>query len=143
MKFWDTSALVRLAVNEPLSAQLRELVDSDPLIAVWWVTRTECVSAVTRRIRAGTMSDADARSVRGTLRALADSWSEVQPGERIRSSAERLLALHDLRAADALQLAAALDWCDGTTDGATVVCVDDRLRAAALREGFVVLPDRD
>lgn len=43
-------------------------------------------------------------------------------------------------AADALQLAAALDWCDGNTCGESFVCLDDRLRGAAALEGFRVLP---
>jgi len=40
-------------------------------------------------------------------------WNEVQPTEEVRERAERLLRIHKLRAADALQLAAALVWCDG------------------------------
>ena len=141
MKFWDASAVVRLVVDEPLSVQLRAHADDDPGIAVWWSTRTECVSAITRRVREGSLTDASARHARSLLRALAEGWSEVQPRERLRASAERLLAVHDLRAADALQLAAALDWCDGSPDGAALVAVDARLRTAALREGFAVLPD--
>ena len=140
MRYWDTSALVRFAVDEPLSPALRELLEVDPAIAVWWLTRIECVSALMRRVREGALAESDARQARVVLRALADTWSEVRPGERIRASAERLLAVHDLRAADALQLAAALDWCDGDFGDAVVVCVDRRLRAAALREGFAVLP---
>lgn len=140
MRYWDTSALVRLAVDEPLSPALRELLEADPAVAVWWLTRIECVSALMRRVREGALAESDARQARVVLRALADTWSEVRPGERIRASAERLLAVHDLRAADALQLAAALDWCDGDVDDATMICVDRHLRAAALREGFAVLP---
>jgi hypothetical protein len=41
-----------------------------------------------------------------------------------------------------LQLAAALVWCGGQTRGAEVVSFDSRLREAALREGFGVLPLR-
>jgi uncharacterized protein len=59
----------------------------------------------------------------------------------VRARAERLLAVHGLRAGDALQLAAALLWSRGETGAHTVVALDDRLRGAALREGFVVLPE--
>ena len=82
---------------------------------------------------------ADARAA---LTALADSWVEVQPSESVRSGAERLLAAHALRAADALQLAAALVWCSGQTRGVEVVSFDNRLRDSALREGFGILPQR-
>jgi len=58
----------------------------------------------------------------------------------VRARAARLLSLHPLRAADALQLAAALVWCRERTAEAPFVCLDDRLRLAAAREGFRVLP---
>lgn len=143
MKFWDSSAILPLCVDEARTAELRALADEDGAIAVWWLTRTECISAVSRRVREGGLTPADARAVRDVLRALGQAWSEVQPSDRVRGTAERVLAVHDLRAADALQLAAALDWCDGSTDGASVVCLDRRLRAAAQREGFLVLPEPD
>ena len=143
MRFWDTSALLPLCVGESRTAELRALAEADGAMAVWWLTRTECVSAVSRRGREGGLNADGARAVRETLRVLARAWSEVQPSERVRGGAERLLAVHDLRSADALQLAAALDWCDGRTDGAAIVCVDRRLRAAAVREGFLVLPQRN
>jgi len=45
-----------------------------------------------------------------------------------------------LRAADAFQLAAALAWCEGHPRGERFLSLDDRLRDAARREGFTVLP---
>lgn len=65
---------------------------------------------------------------------------EVSPASELRDRAVRLLDLHPLSAADALQLAAALDWCEERTTGAGFVCLDQRLRAAAMREGFDVYP---
>jgi hypothetical protein len=39
------------------------------------------------------------------------------------------------------QLAAALMWCDDAPGAATpFVCLDERLRDAARREGFAILP---
>jgi hypothetical protein len=52
------------------------------------------------------------------------------------------LALHDLRAADALQLAAALIACDEQPALLPFVTLDRRLADAARREGFRVLPFR-
>jgi predicted nucleic acid-binding protein len=67
-------------------------------------------------------------------------FQQVSPAEELRDRAIRLLDLHPLSAADALQLAAALDWCGEHTAGAGFVCLDQRLRAAAMREGFDVYP---
>jgi len=72
--------------------------------------------------------------------ALSREWSEVLPGEGLRGRAERLLAVHSLQAADAFQLAAALVWSRGETRLHALVSLDDRLREAAGREGFQVLP---
>ena len=74
------------------------------------------------------------------LLALAGVWSEIVPSERLRQRTERLLSLHALRASDAFQLAAALLWSRGETTGEAFVSFDERLREAAGREGFRILP---
>jgi hypothetical protein len=76
--------------------------------------------------------EADARAVLGQL---AETWYEVQPGSLLRDQAVRLLRIHPLRAAEALQLAAGLDW-GGPTPSGGFVSFDDRLKEAARREGF-------
>jgi hypothetical protein len=48
---------------------------------------------------------------------------------------------HPLRAADALQLGAALVWCEEQSHGEVFVCLDARLREAARREGFSLAPE--
>lgn len=65
----------------------------------------------------------------------------MMPGEAVRERAERLLALDALGAADAFHLAAALLWARGRAAGRELVSYDGRLREAARREGFRVLPE--
>jgi predicted nucleic acid-binding protein len=74
------------------------------------------------------------------LRSLVASSTEVPPTEEVRVSAEHLVSKYVLRAADSLQLAAALAWRQGYTEGASFVTLDGRLRLAAALEGFRVLP---
>ena len=140
MRFWDSSAVVTLCVAEPRSANARDLLEGDPALAVWWATRTECVSALTRRMREGDVAPAGYRAARRVLAVLAETWVELLPSEAIRATAERLLGVHALRAADAFQLGAALAWCGGRPAGHGIVTLDSRLRDAASREGFDVLP---
>lgn len=64
----------------------------------------------------------------------------MQPSEAVRSLAERLLVTHALRAADAFQLAAAIQRRGAPPNDVELVSYDGRLRAAAHAEGFVVLP---
>lgn len=140
MRFWDSSAIVPLCVDVPEAPATRALLRADRAMAVWWATRTECVSALARQVREGSIELRGERQTRAILAALGRAWWEVQPSEAVRTLAERLLATHALRAADALQLAAALQWRGGPSTGAQFVSFDGRLRGAAYAEGFAVLP---
>jgi predicted nucleic acid-binding protein len=66
-------------------------------------------------------------------------WNEVQPTEEVRERAERLLRIHRLRAADALQLAAALVWCEDRPRGRALIGADGSLSEAAAAEGFTII----
>ena len=140
MRFWDSSAIIPLCLQEPSSEKVRELAEKDEDLIVWWTTRVECISAVARRRREGGLTSHAEGNIRAALSALAAEWSEVQPTESVRQRAARLLTVHALRAADALQLAAALIWTEEQTAGAEFVCLDQNLRESALKEGFIVLP---
>lgn len=107
---------------------------------VWWATRSECISALARPTREGSLTVEGERQSREVLETLAKTWIEIQPTESLRSAAERLLAVHPLRAADAFQLAAALQWCQRQTKEVDLVSFDNRLREAAYKEGFTFLP---
>ncbi|HUG39849.1 MAG TPA: hypothetical protein VMM12_05165, partial [Longimicrobiales bacterium] len=77
------------------------------------------------------------------LAALRASWTEVLPSNEVRDRAVRLVRVHSLRAADALQLAAAQLWA-GTSASAELVTFHERLALAARLEGLRVLgADRD
>jgi predicted nucleic acid-binding protein len=91
-------------------------------------------------VRSGEIDQRLQQRARRTLAIFWQRSTEVEPTDELRDRAARLLDLHPLRAADALQLAAALDWCEERTTGAGFVCLDERLRAAATREGFDVYP---
>lgn len=140
MKFWDSSAIIPLCFQEPASKAVRDLIDSDPDVVVWWATRVECVSALARRIREGAVGPSTEVQVKSILSALSEAWSEVQPSLLVRQRAERLLMLHPLRAADAFQLASAMIWAQESPVGLEIVCMDRNLRQAAAKEGFTVLP---
>ncbi len=141
MRFWDASAITPLLVHERSSAEIRALLRDDAAMVAWWGSRVECVSAVHRRRRESALDAGGVREASRRLETLAVAWSEVLPSDRVRAAAERALAVHRLRAADALQLGAALAWRQSPTAAAEVVCLDLRLREAAAGEGFGVVPD--
>ena len=140
MKFWDMSAVVPLCVQETLSATVQDILVEDPYDGRVWGTRTECISALMHQLREDSWTPTDERAARHVLYALTQTWIEMQPSEELHSMAERLLAVHPLRTADALQLAAAILWCQGLTTGQDFVSLDRRLCDVGYREGFTVLP---
>ncbi len=140
MRFWDASALVPLCVNEPLTSRVRALIDEDPALVAWWGTPIECFSAFARLRRAAVLTRRDEEQARHVLLRLASNWTEVEPGNQVRDHAIRALLLHPLRAPDSLQLAAAQVWTRSQPTDHHFVCLDERLRDAAQREGFAVLP---
>ena len=140
MRFWDSSAIIPLCLKERASEAVKGLMKDDEDIVVWWTTYIECLSALSRRQREGVLTSGDAEKARAVLSALAAVWSEIQPTEMVRLRAERLLSIHPLRAADALQLAAALVWAQETPRGLEFVCLDQNLRESSLKEGFSIQP---
>lgn len=136
MKFWDASAIVPLLVDEPPRESLLDLLEGDPLVLVWWGTPLECTSAVARREREQSLTMAEAAKAIERMRALVGEWQEVLPSEPVRTMAQRLLRVHPLRAADSLQLAAAIIASEQDPTSLDFVSLDERLNAAAGREGF-------
>jgi uncharacterized protein len=139
LRFWDSSAVVPLLVDEPATDAVRAALEEDPTMLVWWATEIECVSAIARLERQGDLA-ADATLVAlARLDSFAGGWHEVQPVESVRRAARRALRVHSLRTPDALQLAAATVGSEGQPASLDVVSLDDRLSDAARREGFAVL----
>ena len=137
MKFWDGSALVPLLVAETSTKRLSALYRREPEIAAWWGTEVECASAVGRLERDGGLAPHDVDQALRRLDALRDRWQEIQPVADVKMTARRFLRVHPLRAADALQLAAAFVASERRPFTLQFVSLDDRLNAAARREGFV------
>ena len=140
MRFWDSSAVVALLVDEPATGSVERILETDGGLIVWWGTPVECVSAVARRERDGDLPVAAANATIARLRALEPSWVEVLASTRVRALALRVLRTHPLRASDSLQLAAALVAAEEEPGTLGLVCLDERLSAAAQREGFTVVP---
>jgi predicted nucleic acid-binding protein len=106
----------------------------------WRLSAVEIAAAVERRAREGALADDGRTAAREALRELADGWLEITALGAVRERAMRLVATHTLRSADAMQLAAALVAVADRPTGHDFVCADRRLRDAAAREAFSVLP---
>jgi predicted nucleic acid-binding protein len=140
MKFWDASAIIPLCVDEEQTPIVREIAKKDGAVVVWWGSIVESYSAFARLRRDRTLSPEDEAEGLAVLSELAEAWTEIEPSDDIREITKRLLQNYPLRAADSLQLAAAVVWSGKTPKGHHFVCLDARLREAAKKEGFIVLP---
>ena len=139
MRFWDSSALVPLCVQEPSTDAIVSLLAHDTAVAVWWTTPVECASALARLERDGDLDATSARRAFERLDRLAASWFHVEPLDEIREVARRLLRVHPLRAADAMQIAAAFLVAERRPPTLTLVTLDERVAGAAAKEGFAVV----
>lgn len=139
MNFWDTSALVALDTGGTHGESVRRTLEEDGSVALWWGAHVEYAAAVSRRERERTLTSQQAATLLQRFNTLARSCHEVQPAPRIRLLAQRLLRVHPLKAADALQLAAALAVAEDDPASIGFVCLDARLNRAAAREGFQIL----
>lgn len=136
--FWDSSALVPLCVHESTSSQVHSQLRKF-LPVVWWGSQVEIHGAIARLHRFGKLSDREKQKALSQLDLLNRGWREILPGDHVRELATRLLDTHELRAADSLQLAAALTWCQERPAKRDFVCGDERLSKIGTAIGFSVL----
>ena len=141
MKFWDASAIIPLCIEEQNTPLVQDIAKKDGAIAVWWGSIVECYSAFGRLRREGFLKPAEEAQLFAVLSGLIAAWTEIEPSDDVRDITRRLLQIHPLRAADSLQLAAAIVWADKMPKGHQFVCLDLRLRDAAATEGFTILPE--
>lgn len=137
MRFWDSSALLALVLDEEHTAAMRALLDSDPHIVAAAITPIEIESAIWRKTHRGELSAESHQAAEIKFANLSRRWDEIHFSSRVSAGARRLLARQQLRSLDAIQLASAAVYPDA---GIPFVTLDEKLALAARAEGFVVLP---
>jgi predicted nucleic acid-binding protein len=135
--FWDTSALIPLCIVQPQSPRAEVLYAQYGIVA-WWATEVEIRSGLTRLRRMGSIPPKQFLAGKRLAEQLIRDWLPVHESPSIVPSACRLLELHPLRAADALQMAAALEACEHNPLGFAFITADQRLADAARQTGFSV-----
>ena len=107
-------------------------------VAVWWSTPVEIISGLARLVRMGEIGPDEFLAGKHLAQTIATTWVPIRPSPKIAAQACSLLELHPLSAADALQLAAALEWCEDKPKGSVFLSFDKRLREAAGLAGFTL-----
>jgi len=97
-------------------------------------------SAFERLLRMGQLTAPEHAAAGLRLNRLRRGWRELQPGEPLRSQAEIFLGQHPLKAANALQLAAAWVWSSGAPQSSKFISADAQLLEVARQVGFQIVP---
>lgn len=135
MRYFDASALVKRYVREKGSVRVRRLIASDTPVTSR-LSEIEIASALERRTREGAFSAADRDRALAALDADLQSIVVVELTPEISARARALLQRHPLRAGDAIQLACCMYLGTQLGEPIPIVAFDDRLAAAARREGL-------
>jgi hypothetical protein len=140
MRFWDSSAILPLLVLEQQSDYCVESFSQDSNVLVWAMTKIEVFSALCRRLRDRSLKQESFDMAVHRMHDFFENVYEIVGIPRVKDRALRLLRVHPLRAADSLQLAAALVATEENTARLPIMCFDERLTTAAKLEGFEVNP---
>ena len=143
MKFWDASAIVPLVASEKATGACRSVLAEDTDIVVWFLTPVEVISALTRRLREKSIKPIEFSRAKQQLAALEKAWSEVISVKRVRERARRLLEIHPLRAADSLQLGAALLTSEETLKASPLSLWIGGWAMPQKKKGFTLLESDD
>ena len=139
MRYWDPSGIVATLGTQPDPRSRASLLAEDPGAVTWWASKVECSSALFRLRRDQKIDERVSTQAFQKLETFFEACLEVAPMEEVRKRAIRLLRIHPLRAADALQLAAALVASREDPSSLPLVTSDEKLKHAAETEGFTVL----
>lgn len=107
-------------------------------MVVWWGTPVEIAAALARLLRMNFLDAKGWSEAVQLAKRLTGRWYVVEPSPVLRAKAVEIVERYDLRAADAVQLAAALEWCDDLPGGRRFLSTDKRLQDAAALSGFAV-----
>ena len=116
------------------ASRLRDFVP-----VTWWGTLVEVQGAICRLHREKAINDIGKKTATLRLEALRNGWREISPSDELREVAFGVLDDFPLKAADSLQVAAALIWCDERPARRNFVCADYTLSNAAKSIGFSVI----
>jgi predicted nucleic acid-binding protein len=140
--FLDTSALVKLYVEEQGTDRLLPLVSNQPenRFAVLAISVVEIRSAIRRRQRAGDIDDNVATAILESVQShLETQFMRQAVNDTVIDRALEMIDRYALRAYDAVQLAGCLVLCAITAQEFTFICSDHRLLEAARSERLTVL----
>ena len=136
----DTSALIKLFVQETYSDEVRQLVENAHLVATGLITRAETAAGINRLTRMNFLDQIQCNTALNNFRKEWDDYHRIPVTEQIVSRADLLTGQYALRGYDAIHLACALTWSELLGTPVTIVTFDKELRDAAQKSDMKVFP---
>ena len=136
----DTSALIKLFVQENFSDEIRQLVENAELVATGLITRAETAAGINRLARMNFLSEAQRTTVLNNFRKDWEYYHRIPITEQLVARADILTSQYILRGYDAIHLACALTWQDLLNMPVTLATFDKELHEAAKESGIAVFP---
>lgn len=138
----DTSALVKLFVEETGSGAVRALLQGAQVLGTALLARAELGAALARGVRLGSISEQEAAAARCALEAAWPSWAHVAVDEALVARAELVAWEPGLRGYDAIHLASALTWQEGLGQPLVLATFDRALWEAVPPGAFIAWPEQ-
>ena len=138
LAFWDSSAFVKLLIDEVGSDEAEALWNAPSPTAASRLVVPEVSAALASARRRGRLDGASHRTAEREWKIYRAEIEFVELSSGLAESAASLAAKHDLSGADAVHLATALALRERSL---IVASWDRRLARAAVAEGVVVVPE--
>lgn len=136
----DTSALMKLFIQETHSDDIRRLVENADLVATGLITRAETAAGINRLTRMSLLNQAECEAALSNFRKEWGDYHRIQVTEQIVIRADFLTGQYSLRGYDAVHLACALTWSELLGAPVTIATFDKELYEAAQKSGMEIFP---
>jgi predicted nucleic acid-binding protein len=136
--FLDTSALVKLYIDEPDSDYVQNAVLESSVVALSQIAYVEFYSAMARRKRDKLVTARESRIASTRFEQEWLHYGKVLLRSAVLATARQILMKHSLRALDAIQLSSAIIFRSESEEPVHFLSLDRRLTKAAIQEKFAL-----
>ncbi|MDK2896290.1 MAG: hypothetical protein PWP04_410 [Candidatus Atribacteria bacterium] len=134
--YLDTSALVKLYVEESGSQRVREEIEKVEVVATSRIAYVEARAGFSRKLREGELKKREYRQVVEDFERDWVNYFIMEVSEDVARLGGSLTEDYPLRGFDALHLASALILQNRVRSGVYFLCFDEQLKRAAQAEGL-------
>lgn len=135
----ESSAVLAWLLDEAAAPEVRQFLSGAAIIVASDLTLIECDRVLQRAIALGELNAAEAADRHGYLTAAASQWQILHLAGEVVDRARQPFPAEPIRTLDAIHLASALT-ARAALPGLRLLSLDDRVRAAAKKLGFELLP---